>query len=202
MLVVIGVAVGLFVPQAGRFLVTEDRITHAELALVLSGDPIRRSLAARDLYRQGLVDAILVIPEPPDPLEPELVKLGVLEPNLPPWSERILVASGVPRAKLSFLPTPADGVITEALQVRRFLQGRFPATLVVITSKFASRRAGVVFRHVLKRDPVTVLCYPSPYDPFIPDRWWSHPRNALVVVMEYQKCVVNAFRLIIGPSVE
>ena len=89
-------AAGLFFPHAGTFLVASDPITHAEIGLVLSGDPIARSLAARDLYHQGRVDRILVIPEPPNLLDGELVKLGLLDPHLPPWSQRVLVASGVP----------------------------------------------------------------------------------------------------------
>jgi len=194
-LLVSAVGVALFFPHAGQFLVVEDEFAHATVALVLSGDPVRRSLAARDLYRQDRIDGILVIPEHEDPLEEELVRLGLLAPNLPPWSERVLVASGVPRSKITVLPEPADGTITEALQVRAFLRGRFPPMLVLITSTSASRRARFVFRQILKHEPVTVLCSPNLRDGFQPQRWWRHPRNALTVVTEYQKLLANALTL-------
>lgn len=186
----------LFFPWAGQFIVAEDQFTHADTALILSGDPIRRALAARDLYQQERVGRILVIPEPPDRVEGELVKLGMVDPALPPLSERILVAAGVPREKISFLPEPADGTIVEARRVRKFFDGQPPQRLVIITSKFASRRACFIFRQVLR--DVEIYCSPTPYDPFEPSRWWSKPRNALFVVMEYQKFLVNAFTLAFG----
>ncbi len=184
----------LLIPRAGRFIVAEDPFPYAETALVLSGDPIRRALAARDLYRQGRVGQVLVIPEPSEPAEEELIKLGLMAPSS--LAERILVASGVPRSRISFLPGPADGTIAEAQQVRRFLEGRFPPRLAVITSKFASRRACYIFRRVLSN--LEILCSPSPYDPFDPDRWWAKPRNALTVLMEYQKFFANAVALTFG----
>ncbi|MBI2495606.1 MAG: YdcF family protein [Candidatus Omnitrophica bacterium] len=188
-------------PRAGSFLVVEDRFSHADIALVLSGDAVHRSLAARDLYRQGRVDRILVIPEPPDPARDELVRLGLLDPAFV-WSERILMASGVPRSKITFLPEPADGTIQEAMRVRAFLKDEPLASLVLITSKFASRRARFIFRRVLHRQVGTVFCSPSPYDAFNPVRWWAHPRQALSVVMEYQKLIANALILVLGKAIE
>lgn len=182
--------------RAGQFIVAEDQFAQADAALILSGDPIRRGLAARDLYLQGRIKQILVIPEPPDRVDWELVKLGLEDPTLPPLAERILMASGVPRQKISFLPEPADGTIVEAHLVRRFLEGRPTKRLAVITSKFASRRACFVFRRVLQT--VEIFCSPTPYDSFEPDRWWKQPRNALFVVMEYQKFLANAFTLALG----
>jgi uncharacterized SAM-binding protein YcdF (DUF218 family) len=191
------IAGGLFFPYAGSFLVVEDRFDHADLALVLSGETTVRTLAARDLYNQGRVDQILVIPDPPSPIEGELVRLDLIDPSLPPWPERILIASGVPASQIGFLPEPADGTIQEAQKVRKFLKGRLPASLVVVTSKYASRRARFIFRIVLKDTKVTVLSYPSPYDPFEAKRWWVQPRNALRVAMEYQKFLSNAATLLL-----
>lgn len=186
----------LLFPRAGQFIVAQDSMAPAETALIPSGDPVRRALAARDLYRQGWVRQILLIPEPPDPIKNELVALGLVDPRLPPISVRILVASGVPRERIAFLPEPVDGTIREAQAVRRFLDGRLPPRLVVITSKFASRRACFIFRRVLH--PVEIVCAPTPYDRFNPARWWVHPRDALTVVMEYQKFLANAVTLALG----
>ncbi len=190
------IAAGLFFPHAASFLVAEDPFDHADLALVLSGDTTVRTLAARDLYNQGRVERILVIPEPSSPTEGELVRLGLLDPSLPPWPERILIASGVPASQIGFLPEPADGTIQEAQKVRKFLKGQPPGSLVVVTSKYASRRARFIFRTVLKNTKVAVLSYPSPYDPFEARRWWRQPRNALKVVMEYLKFPSNVLTLL------
>lgn len=184
--------------HAGTFLVAEDRFRHADVALILSGDPIHRSLAARDLYRQGRVDRILVIPEPPDIAAGELVQLGLLDPSLPSWAERILLASGVPPSKITMLPEPAEGTVAEAVRVRDGLAGSPPQSLVLITSKYASRRARFIFRRVLTAQGARVFSHPTPYDAFSPSRWWSQPRSALYVIMEYQKFVANAVTLALG----
>lgn len=195
------VVVGVLVfPHAGRFLVASDAFTYADTAVILSGVPVTRALAARDLYLQHRVGQILVIPEPQSPVEGELVRLGLLDPHLPPWPERILAASGVPRSTIAFLPEPINGTIVEANAVRDFLGGTVPKRMVLITSPQASRRARFIFRQVFRKAGVEVLSYPTPYDVFEADRWWSQPRNALYVVMEYQKFLVNALQLALGAA--
>lgn len=191
-------------PRAGAFLVVEDPFSHADVALVLSGLPVSRAFAARDLYRQGRVEEIWVIPEPANKIEGEvvsnqvtgeLVQLGLLDPGLPQWSTRILAATGVPAARIVMLPEPANGTIVEARRIRAFLRSRPPRSMVLITSQSASRRARMIFRRVLRSTPVQIFSYPTPYDTFQADRWWVQPRNALTVVTEYQKLLTNALTL-------
>lgn len=183
---------------AGRFLVADEAFTEADVAVVLSGEPTSRTLAARDLYRQGRVHRIVMIPEPPRTaaVEEELIKLGLVTSNVPPMGERILIASGVPRSDFAFLPEPADGTIVEARRIRKFLEAHPARRVVVVTSKFASRRACFIFRRVLVG--LEIICSPTRYDPFEPATWWKQPRNALSVVMEYQKLLANAVTLLVA----
>jgi len=194
------IALALFFPHAGQFLIVEDQFPHADVAVVLSGDVVARTLAARDLYQKGKVDWILVISEPPPPAADELVRLGLLNPELPSLSERILVASGVPKTQIAFLPalTPAQGTMDEAVNVRKYLlhAKKRPAGLVLVTAKSATRRARFIFRQTFQKEGIRVFAYPSAYDPFTPDRWWATPKNALRVVEEYQKFLAN---LILAP---
>ena len=205
----VAVAAGAWgVREAGRFLVVRDTFDQADVALVLSGLPTSRALAARDLYRAGRVREILVIPEPPHQVEgegisadalAELTRLGLVDPNRPQWAQRVLVAAGVPRSSITVMPKAVDGTIGEAERVRSFLGGRLPQRLVLVTSRSASRRARLIFRRVFRKDGVQVLSAPTPYDVFEPDRWWSQPRNALNVVTEYQKLLINALTLLLRP---
>jgi len=64
-----------------------------------------------------------------------------------------------------------------------------------VTSKMASRRARFLFRGLLGREGIQVYAYPTPYDPFVPQRWWSPPRNILFVAMECEKFLANLFML-------
>ncbi len=197
-------ASGLFIPHAGSWLVVADPVTHAEVAVVLSGLPTSRAFAARDLYRQGLVEEIWVIPEPVQKIEGEMVRQevfeelvhhGLIEPTREQWAQRILVAMGIPQDKVVMLPKPAHGTINEAHWVREAFHDRLPTRLVIITSKSASRRARYIFQTVFKHDEIDILSYPTPYDSFEAQRWWSNPRNALTVVTEYEKLLINMLTL-------
>lgn len=193
--------VGLLVlPGAGRWLVARDDFARADVAVVLSGQPITRALAARDLYRQGRADLLMVIPEPAaDPaLEAELDALRLSDPDPRSWPERIFAASGVPRDRVMVLPHPADGTINEALAVRAALRGRDQVSVAIVTSPFASRRARFIFRRVVGRGGRRIWSFPTPYERFAAEGWWRHPRTALTVANEYQKFVVNAVRLVVG----
>ena len=194
--------------HAGDFLVVDDRFTHADVAVVLSGLPTSRALAARDLYRQGRVDRILVIPEPLTKIEgeviteearQELIHLGLIEAHPSQWAERILLSSGVPPSKIEWIARPANGTIVEAHLVRARFKDRMPSSIVLITSKSALRRARFIFRHVFKPDRVRIFCSPPPSDPFEPHRWWSQPRQALTVLTEYEKLLANALTLTLTP---
>jgi uncharacterized SAM-binding protein YcdF (DUF218 family) len=209
LLVALLLAISLFIPHAGSWLVVQDPLTHAEVAVVLSGLPTSRALAARDLYRQGIVETIWVIPEPVQKIEgemvnddvfEELVRLNLVNPSADQWAGRLLVAMGVPPDKIVVLPKPAHGTIHEADEVREAFRERLPKQLVIVTSKSASRRARHIFRAVFQHDDVEILSYPTPYDPFEAQRWWSTPRNALTVVTEYEKLLVNILTLTIGSA--
>lgn len=188
---------GTFFVAAGALLVERGEVRDADLAVVLSGEPVTRALAARDLYRAGQARAVLVIPEPRWPaLEAELRRLGLEEIVRGRIAERILAAGGVSPEALAVLHGPADGTIMEARRVRAFLRERPARRIAVVTSTFASRRACFIFRRVL--DGVDVVCAPTPYDEFDRGRWWRQPRHALLVLMEYQKLVANSVMLAAG----
>ncbi len=124
--------------------------------------------------------------------------MGLAVPNEFPLSERILLASRVPRSSIAFLPHAVDGTIQEAVQVRRFFKGKTPESVVIVASKSNSRRARWIFRHILRKEKILVYGYASPYDPFDPIGWWAKPREALRVVMEYLKFIPNLVGLLLG----
>ena len=199
----IGSALGLALPRAAAWLVVNDRVPHADLAIVLSGDPVRRTLAARDLFLAGTVDRILIIPEPPEDrsLETELARLGLIDPSAqkpPPWPARILAASGVPRDRFAFLSESVDGTINESRHVHQALAAAMPRSLAVVTGPLASRRAKFIFARRFAPERVRVFAVPTTYEPVQLARWWTKPRNALQVVTEYQKLLANALMLLTG----
>lgn len=182
---------------AGEFLVRRDAFTTADVAVVLSGEPMTRTLAARDLHRERRVPRIVIIPEAPlaGAVQRELAALELIA-RQPPVSVRILLASGVPPSAFLVLPEPIDGTIAEARRIRRLVDAEPSTRIVVITAKSASRRACFIFGHVLRGREI--ICAPTPYDSFEPRTWWRQPRDALNVVVEYQKLIANALTLLVS----
>ncbi|MBM4195263.1 MAG: YdcF family protein [Gemmatimonadetes bacterium] len=151
---VIALAVVAMLPQIGRMLVRSDDVRAADIGLVLSGEPVTRTEAARDLFQQRRIRRIVVFPEvPPDPV-----------------TMRILRTAGIPDAAITVLAEPAHGTIEEARRARDLFGGT--AGIVVITSKYASRRACFIFERIVRN--VRVICAPTPYDRFNSDLWWRH----------------------------
>jgi uncharacterized SAM-binding protein YcdF (DUF218 family) len=187
----------LIVPRAGDFLVVEDAFDHADAAVVLAGAPYRRVFGARDLYQQGRVAQVLISPEPVEPaVAPELARLGLPDQNR--LHEAILTASGVPPARITFLPE-SESTIMEAQRVREFYGDRLPPRLAVVTSRLATRRACFVFQQVLR--DTRVLCVPMAYDPYGPtgpNVWWARRGSYAMMLSEYQKLLVNAVELLLA----
>jgi len=181
-----------FFPHAGRFLVVSDPFERADAGLVLSGQPIQRILAGRDLLLSGRVDRLLVIQEPSAPqVAGELVRLGLLDAERPEWSYRILQLSGAPMDRVVFLP-PAQSTRGEAVVLRGYLRSHRIRRIVLVTDKFHTRRARPLFRWILKGEGVEILSFSNPYDPFEPDGWWRRPLDLRPVLIEYVKLGVNA----------
>ncbi len=182
--------------EIADFLIVPDTMITADVAVVLSGGNIPRMLAARDLYKNGAVQKILFIPEPnrSGRATTELERLGITRLQGDELSYRILEASQVPRTDVLALPQAIDGTIHEAAAIQHYLKNLPDVKrIVIVTSKISSRRQCYIFRKVL--NDMDVQCVASPYDTASVEQWWVHPRQALFVLMEYQKFIANVMML-------
>lgn len=180
------------------FLIVPQIPINADIAVVLSGGSIPRVLAARDLYKNGSVKKILLIPEPSgtSSADKELHKLGISRMKANEITQRILEASQVPPSDVLTLPHSINGTINEAKAVDEFLED-FPKIkqVAIVTTKLNSQRQCYIFRQVLA--DTEILCHASPYDNLNIDNWWTHPRQALGIFIEYLKLISNFLTLLV-----
>jgi uncharacterized SAM-binding protein YcdF (DUF218 family) len=59
-------------------------------------------------------------------------------------------------------------------------------SILLITSKWHSKRAYLTFRSALKNDGIKIVIQPSKYDTFRPDVWWKNRNDAKLVFDECQ----------------
>ena len=194
LLTAIGVAA--FLPFAGRFLVVEDPLEPADLVFVLAGSSVERWLEAADLYKAGIAPRIILSPGMREPAEDDLARRGIRIPTSAEIARVALVQLGVPAGAIAILPRPVDNTAQEAAALTQLLAPATPQRVLVVTSKYHTRRTRFAFRRAFAGTPVDIRVRATRYDRATPARWWERRQDFRFVTSELQKLV--AYRLGLG----
>lgn len=175
-------------PAMGRFLVVEEAPAQADAAVVLNTgvEYYPRLMEAAALYREGRVPLIVIDGNRKSDTLRELEAMGFRPAAA--WDEdrkRILEILGVPRERvLSISAEEVFDTISEARVVASALTERRLRRLIVVTSKFHTRRAGHIWRNHSAGE-FQVATAPARHDPFDPEGWWRSGRQIHWVLAEY-----------------
>lgn len=178
----------------GQFLVKEDRPQKADLIVCLSGSWADRTLAAADLYRAGWGRRVFLFREEKPVGYEQLLQRGIRLPETRDLARQILLHSGLPRSAIFSGERESTSTYDEACQIREFLRRRPSSSLILVTSKFHSKRAYLIFRSQLNDPGVRILSLPTSYDEFDPRNWWRKERSRERLLLEYQKFLVSLVR--------
>ncbi len=192
-LIVVALVAGyFFFPKVmggiGGFLVVDDPPAAADAILVLNtGDEYYpRLVEAAGLYNEGWARQIVINGNRKTDVLRELERKGFT--RCCEWYEdsaRILGLYGVPRtAVIALSAEDAYDSITEARAVGPVLIGRGFNEIILTTSKYHTRRARNVWRH-LYAGKMSVIMVAAKDDPFDPKGWWKHGRQVRWVMAEY-----------------
>ena len=176
----IGIATGLSLTAS--WLVNQDPPEKADAIVILAGDPARAFHAA-DLYSSGFAQKIYISRPIRLPSHRLLDKLGVPFPYHEEIDRQVLLRKGVPDKDISIFPSPAASTVDEANILARLIEGR-KVRLLLVTSPYHVRRAGMVFRDLLANADIRVVA--TPYETF-PGQWWKNQDAARNVVLELTK---------------
>jgi uncharacterized SAM-binding protein YcdF (DUF218 family) len=97
---------------------------------------------------------------------------------------------------MTVLPHPVDNTADEAAQTRPVALQRGWTSLIVVTSKYHTRRTGYAFEREFAGTSVRIQVKGSRHDRVSPDGWWRSRSDLRYVVSELQKLV--AYRLGLG----
>ena len=167
----------------GSVLVAEDALGPADVIAVSHANVRASALEAAELYREGLARRVVVAEWKKEELETKLDELGV--PHLA--SHELVVAilerSGVPREAVTVLPGSVDGTNAEITVYVRFANRERPGTLLYVTSRSHTARAG---RRLRREAPGTRILVRAPrWDDFHVDTWWYRRGSTREVMTEY-----------------
>jgi uncharacterized SAM-binding protein YcdF (DUF218 family) len=157
--------------DGGRYLQHEDPLQKADAIFVLGGSRVERWLEAYDLYRDGYAPLIVLSPERAEAAETLVRSRGVRFPSTPELQHDALRQLGVPESAILAPAGWVDNTAQEGNLLRTFVQSHGWRRLIVVTSKYHTRRAGFAVRRALQQTRTEVVIRASRYDPSDPARW-------------------------------
>ena len=189
------VVVGTFAGyNAGTFLHYEDSLQKSDAIFVLAGTHLERPLEAADLYKEAWAPRIVLTAGMPDAGVVALQQRGFEFPTPAEQARDVLVKIGVDADAIEVLPDQHDATAHEAATLSRLAAGRGWRRVIVVTSKYHTRRTALAMRRAVAAE-TEVIVRSSRYDPSEPQYWWRSRGGVRSVVSETQKLVAYALGL-------
>jgi len=169
--------------EIASFLIVEDSVQPARAIVALAGQTPFRELEAARLYRAGLAPQVVIVREAPNAESEALRQLGIKKPQTWELSRAVLIQQGVPDSAIVIPVDEGIGTLEELQAVYTSLDDK-TATVILVTSKFHTRRTRLTWQYVTKGRAQPIV-RAARGDPFDPERWWQERRFVLSVVREY-----------------
>ena len=187
------VALACFLPFAGTYLVVQQPLEHADAIVVLAGPRAERWLEAVDLFREGWAPRIVLSRGRIDNGEARLSAMGIRFPQDADLARDAMLQMKIPADAIVLLPESLDNTAQEAASTRRMAAAAGWSRIIVVTSKYHSRRAGYAFAREFRGTAMRIVMRTTRYDSALPARWWTTRPDVRYVLSELQKLV--AYRL-------
>jgi uncharacterized SAM-binding protein YcdF (DUF218 family) len=168
---------------AGAFLVVSDPLRPARAVVVLAGQLPFRAMEAAALQRQGLAPEVWLTRNAPSDQELALSGLGIELPGEHTYSRQVLQKLGVAASAIRVLEPLTVNTADEVRAVARELDAVGGTRVIVVTSKYHTRRVRMLWRRLVGGRLEAVVRH-ARQDPFEPGRWWRSTPDALAVTRE------------------
>lgn len=180
----------VFLKSVANFLVTESKWQDKiyDYAVIPGGQPIERGLFAARLFHEGRLKKIICL----GGNYPKIFRLSEDTCSEGRLSAVQLLKSGVPDSCITVL---SEGTSTqeELKAFTNFLQGN-PGSILVITSRFHTRRAQWTLRKLLKELNRPFDVAGAPPLVFDENNWWLSEEGLLTINNEYLKLIYYLYK--------
>jgi uncharacterized SAM-binding protein YcdF (DUF218 family) len=180
----------------GRYLQHEDPLQKSDAIFVLAGTRAERPLEAVDLYKEGYAPIVVLSPGRPEASELLLRQRGIRFPSEVELERDALVQLGVPQTAILATTGYVDNTAQEANLLRAMVKTLGWRRVIIVTSKYHTRRAAFAFRRGLEGTGAQVVMRASRYDSADPAWWWRTRSDFRFASSEWQKLI--AYRLGLG----
>ena len=193
--ILIAIIAAWFLYYGGRYLQHEDPLQKADVILVPAGTRADRLLEGYDLYKDGWAPIVMLSPGRPEPGERLLRSRGIAFPLEVELQRDVLIRLGVPANAVIAPPGYMDNTAQEARLLRDTVRARGWRRVIVVTSKYHTRRSGFAFRQAMAKTGAQVIMRSSRYDPSDPANWWRIRADFRFAISEWQKLIAYRFGL-------
>jgi uncharacterized SAM-binding protein YcdF (DUF218 family) len=128
-----------------------------------------------------------------EPAEEMVRARGIRFPREADLMKEAMVQLGVNAADIEIFPESVDNTAAEASVTRALSSSRNWRRIIVVTSKYHTRRSRYAFQRAFQGTGVDVQVHGSRFDDSRPDSWWKHRTDVRFVISEWQKLL--AYRL-------
>ncbi len=175
--------------SAGRFLVVSDSFSKQQptYIIILMGSLPDRTLGAYDLVKEMPDYHIYVVKSQMKGIE-LLQERGVFMSNFADLSAKALRDLGIPDANITVIDGEAASTRDEALLLRSYFgENLTERQLVIVTSKYHSKRAGWIFKNIFNETGRKIYVYATLYDTFDAEHWFKNREDIEKVIFEWIK---------------
>jgi uncharacterized SAM-binding protein YcdF (DUF218 family) len=170
--------------HAGSLLVVTDPLQPAQAIVVFGGNVPFRAMEAGRTYHAGWAREVWITQAATTEDDAALDKLGVERVAESELSRRVVERLGVPAAAIRMLPERIVNTADEVKAVAGEAQRVGADRVILITSKYHTRRVRILWRKFVGDSPAALVRYTSD-DPFDPDHWWRTTSDAMRVPREW-----------------
>ncbi|MGH9734609.1 MAG: YdcF family protein [Candidatus Acidiferrales bacterium] len=167
---------------AGRWLIREDPLAHADAIVVLSGGMPYRAEGAADLFRQGYASEVWVT-RPESPAARALSAMGIHFVGEEEYSREILIHEGVPSGAIRILATQVIDTEQEIGGICGAMLSEHASSVIIVTSPEHTRRVRSLWIRIASAHQKAIV-RGAAEDPFDRNHWWRNTRDAFAVVRE------------------
>lgn len=179
----------MFIKYGGILLVAEDDLKgiHNASIVLLMGSVADRALGAAKLYEDNVGRNIIMV-RPYIAANEILQRNGISIADSASNSKLILQKFAVNLNDIVILPGEAKSTKDEAEAIYEFInKANKIDSIVIVTSKYHSFRAKLIFKKIFKHLDIDIYSAPTPYDPFDSKKWYKRRDDSKKVVEEYLK---------------
>ena len=167
----------------GHWLLVDDPLESAKAVVVFGGGVPFRPMEGADIFHKGLATEVWLTQSALHAEDNEMIKLGIPIIREHEYRRQVLERMGVPSSSIRVIDGRVDNTAQEVTVVAQEMRRVSGKRVILITSKYHTRRVRVIWMKLVGDAPEAIVRY-TPYDPYDPDRWWRNSSDGLTVTRE------------------